>query len=228
MMRTLIQHDTDLWSTEYPVKWIGGMVPIPVRMTVIRLRDGRLILHSPAPLGPELRAALDALGPVGFIVVPSMHGRFAGEAARACPRAQLLAAPSPPRKRSDLAFHGMLADEAPAAWAGEVESRLVAGFRLNEVVLFHRPSRTLVVTDLVFHIRSSPSALARFVFRADGMWRRFGPSWATRYGGVSDRAAFRRSLARVLEWDFERVVVGHGEIVEQGGREALRAAWRLP
>lgn len=221
----LVKHDTDLWSTEYELAWQGGLVPIPVRMTVIRLSDGDLIVHSPAPLPGTLRAELDALGRVGFIVVPWAHGAFAQQAAEAYPDAQLLAAPEASRRRKALPFHGSIADHAPGSWSGLVESHLVRGFRLNEVVLCHRPSRTLVVTDLCFHIHSSRSATARLFFRANGMWQRFGPSRLIRHLAVSDRVALEHSIERILRWDFERILPGHGEVVEQDGRTALRTAW---
>jgi len=224
----LVRHDANLWSTEYLLAWQGGLVPIPVRTTVIRLADGRLILHSPGPISEALRSELESLGRVGFLVIPEAHGKFAGEAARTFPSARLLAAPSAPRRRKSLAFHGSLSDESPAGWAGEVESHLVQGFRLHEVVLFHRPSRTLVITDLCFNVQRSPSRVARAFFRANGMWRRFGPSRVIRALAVSDRAALGRSLERVLRWDFERIVPGHGDVVERGGPAALRRAWLGP
>jgi hypothetical protein len=221
----LAQHDTDLWSVEHEFGWQAGLIRIPVRMTVIRLADGQLILHSPVPISPQLRAELGALGPVGFIVVPEAHGRFAAQVWQSYPSARLLAAPRAPRRRKALSFQASLSDHPPAAWLGRVESHLVLGFRLNEVVLFHRPTRTLVVTDLCFNIHRSASAGARLFFRANGMWQRFGPSRIIRRVGVSDRAAFGRSLERVLRWDFERIVPGHGDVVERGGPAALRAAW---
>lgn len=224
-MSVLVQHDTDLWSTEYELAWQGGLVPIPVRMTVIRLPDGALILHSPAPLPETLRAELDALGRVGFIIIPWAHGAFAQQAAQAYPSAQLLAAPEASRRRKALPFHGSIADHAPEAWSRLVESHLVRGFRLNEVVLFHRPSRTLVVTDLCFNIHHSRAAGARLFFRANGMWRRFGPSRLIRHLAVSNRAALESSLDQIMRWEFERVLPGHGQVVEQGGRAALRSAW---
>jgi hypothetical protein len=193
-------------------------------MTIIRLGDGRLILHSPVPIPPELREEIDSLGSVGFIVVPRAHGRFAGQASRSYPSAQLLAAPSAPRRRKSLSFQSSLADEPPAAWAGPVESHLVLGFRFHEVLLFHRSSRSLVLTDLCFNVQRSPSRAARLFFRANGAWQRFGPSRITRQL-VSDRAAFRHSLEHVLRWDFERIVPGHGDVLEHGGPSALRAAW---
>ena len=57
------------------------------------------------------------------------------------------------------------------------------------------------------------------------MWQHFGPSHLIRRLAVSDRAALRRSLEKVLEWDFERIVPGHGEVIEHAGPAELRAAW---
>jgi len=35
----------------------------------------------------------------------------------------------------------------------------------------------------------------------------------------------RGSIDRILSWDFDRVTVTHGEMVETEGREELRAAF---
>jgi glyoxylase-like metal-dependent hydrolase (beta-lactamase superfamily II) len=118
-----------------------------------------------------------------------------------------------------------LADRPPAEWTGQVESLLVRGFRLDEVVLFHPLSRTLLITDLCFNIHHSSSHVSRLFFRANGMWQSFGPSRLIRRLAVSDRAALRQSLEKVLEWNFERIIPGHGDVIERGGPDALRAAW---
>ena len=221
----LVRHDADLWSIEHQFGWQAGLIQISGRMTVIRLGDGQLILHSPVPISPELRDELDALGPVGFIVVPETHGKFAGQASQAYPSAQLLAAPSAPRKRKSLAFHTVVADVPPAAWAGQVETLPVLGFRRQEVLPFHRSLRTLILTDLCFNTQRSTSRVARMFFRANGMWQHFGPSRIIRGIGVSDHRSLRRSLGRALEWDVERVVPGHGDVVEHAGPAAIRSAW---
>ena len=49
---------------------------------------------------------------------------------------------------------------------------------------------------------------------------RFGPHRIVRFA-IRDRAAARRSLERILAWDFERVVVSHGEVLETGGKRAV-------
>ena len=221
---SLVQHDRDLFSIEHQLGWQGGLIPIPVRMTVLRLADGQLILHSPVPVSPSQEEELARIGSVGFIVVPQAHGRFAAQAARQFPKAQLFAAPFPSRRQRKLPVHGKLADWPPASLRGQIDSHLVRGFRLNEVVLFQRSSRTLVLTDLCFNIHRSTSRVARTFFRANGMWQRFGPSRLIRLA-VSDREAFRESVRRILEWDFERVIPSHGEVLERDGKQALREAW---
>ena len=41
---------------------------------------------------------------------------------------------------------------------------------------------------------------------------------------ISDREAFHASLKQMLESDFDRVIVGHGEVIESDGKVALRRA----
>ena len=65
----------------------------------------------------------------------------------------------------------------------------------------------------------------RLVARLLGSYRRFAPSRLDPLL-IRDRAAARGSLERILAWDFDRVIVAHGEVLEHGGREALRAGYR--
>ncbi len=218
----------DLWVSERSL--VFGGIDLGARMTVIRLRDGELFLHSPVSLDPELRAELDALGAVRFVVAPNrMHHLFIGEYADAYPRAELFAAPGLETKRKDLAWQGVLGDEAPPAWAGQIDQLFFRGFPLaNEVVFFHPPSRTLLLTDLAFNIRSDSPKGTRVLFRLLGAYDRFGPSLLERVL-IRDRSAGRASLQGILAWDFDRVIMAHGQVLAKGGRDALRAgyAWLL-
>ena len=47
---------------------------------------------------------------------------------------------------------------------------------------------------------------------------------------IRDRRAARESLERILAWDFDRIIVSHGEVLESGGHEILRRgySWLLP
>jgi hypothetical protein len=224
----LRQLDRDLWVAERPQRFCG--LEVGTRMTVIRLADGSLLLHSPVALSAALRRELDALGPVRFAVAPSrVHHLHAGRVAEAYPGARLWIAPGLERKRPDLVFEGILGDEAPEPWCGQVDQTFFRGRPYeNEVAFFHRASRTLLLCDLAWNFGPSAHPVTRLLMRAIGSQGRFGPSYLDPLL-IRDRPAARASLERILAWDFDRVVVAHGDVLERGGREALRAgyAWLL-
>ncbi|HKJ24146.1 MAG TPA: DUF4336 domain-containing protein [Myxococcota bacterium] len=200
---------------------------IGTRMTVLRLADGRLFLHSPVPHTPELDAALAGIGEVAWIVAPSkVHHLWLGSWADAHPEATLVGAPGLREKRRDLVFHRELADTPPSDWADEIDQCLVAGMPyVNEVAFLHRASRTLLLTDLAMNFSGPLHGVAtRLWRRAMGLGDGLGTSRLVHLL-VRDRDALRPALERVLAWDFERVIVTHGDVLEHGGAEALRLAW---
>jgi hypothetical protein len=220
--------DRNIWVEERPQRFYG--LEVGARMTVIRLADGSLLLHSPLELDPELRGELDSIGRVRFAVAPNrFHHLYAGRVAEAYPEARLWAAPGVERKRPDLEIAGVLGDEAPAEWRDEVDQVFFGGRPFeNEVVFLHRASCTLLLCDLAFNFGPTAAPFTRLLMRLLRAYDRFGPSSLDRIL-IRDRRAARDSLERILAWDFDRVVVAHGDVLERGGREALRAgyAWLL-
>lgn len=223
-MSALVPLATDLWIARRSLR-VLGFLDIGTCMSVVRLPDGGTWLHSPVAADPATRAAVEAIGPLRAIVAPSrIHHFFAGEWKRAHPEARLLGAPGLAAKRRDLAFDGELGDAPDGSYAGALEQHVVRGAPyLSETVFLHRASRTLLLTDLAFHPTAASSPGFRLWCRLTGV-RSFGPNRVVRFC-IRDRAACRTSLERVLAWDFDRVVVTHGEPLERGGREALRRAY---
>lgn len=223
-MSALRPLDRDIWVAERLQRFYG--LEVGTRMTVIRLSGERLLLHSPVELDPELRRELDSLGRVCFAVAPNrVHHLYAGKVAEAYPEARLWVAPGLERKRPDLRFVAVLGDEAPAEWRGEVEQVFFRGRPYeNEVVFFHRASRTLILCDLAFNFGPSAAAPTRWLMRLLRSYGRFGPSKLDPLL-IRDRRAARASLERILDWEFDRVVVAHGDVLERGGREALRSGY---
>lgn len=224
MAETLTKLDEDLWVARRPLKLIVG--DIGARMTVIRLPDGALLVHSPVPLDADTRIALDALGPVRWVLGPCVQHHFSlPDFAAAYPDVRLLAAPGLAEKRRDLKFAHVLTDDVELPLGGAVEHHVFQGAAiLNEVVLLHRPTRTLVLTDLAFNLPPGARNEARLFHRLVGATGRFGPHRVVRLG-IRDRAAAARSLEHVLGWDFDRVIVSHGEVLESDGKAAMRAAF---
>ena len=219
------QLHSDLWITDSSLRFLG--LEVGARMTVVRLPGPKLLLHSPIAAAVELVREVEALGPVAYLVAPNrFHHLFVGEWQQACPEASVYVAPGLDTKRPDLEIAGVLTDEPETGWAETVDQILMGGFPLaNEVVFFHRPSTTLIATDLAFNVGSSSPPLTRLAFRLGGAYGRLSPTLLERLF-VRDRPAFRRSLERILEWPFDRVVVAHGEVSERGGREELVRGYR--
>jgi hypothetical protein len=218
----------DLWVVERPQRFYG--LEVGARMTVIRLADGSLLLHSPLALDAGLRRELDALGPVRFAVAPNrVHHLYAGNVAKAYPDARLWVGPGLERKRPDLVFVAVLGDDAPPEWRGQVDQVFFRGRPYeNEVVFCHRASLTLILCDLAFNFGPGTALLTRLLMSLIRSYGSFGPSKLDPLL-IRDRPAARASLQRILDWDFDRVVVAHGDVLESGGREALRRgyAWLL-
>lgn len=93
--------------------------------------------------------------------------------------------------------------------------------------MLHRASRTLIVCDLAFHIHEAEGPLGSFVLRANDMWRRFGPSRTLRLLLRMNRRASREGLAAIDAWDFDRVIPAHGDVLEGGGKDAMRRAFQF-
>jgi hypothetical protein len=216
----------DLWVADRPFKIPLRLGDIGCRMTVIRLSDGGLFLHSPVPLDAALRAALDQLGPVRAIVAPSKaHHLFVADYVKAYPEAKLCGVPGLPEKRKDLKFDSMLSDEGGADWRSQIDQQLFGGAPLlNEVVFFHRATSTVIFTDLVFNIAAGDASKARAFNWLSGAAGHFGPHRLIRWT-IRDRKAARDSVRKILEWEFDRVIVTHGDVLDSGGRDRVRAAF---
>jgi hypothetical protein len=212
--------------------WIGRFLPI--RMTVIRLPDGSLLLHSPTRLAETLRQALLRIGPVSHLVAPNLaHWTLLWSWQEEFPQATTWAAPGL-RARRQVRKSGIRLDydlprEAPPAWGDAIELIMVeGGFGFHEAVLFHRPSRTLVLTDLVVNLElEKMPAWARPVARLfrstapDSM-----PPTYLRFVVRMRRQAAAGAVTRMLALGADRAVFAHGTIFEGDVTSRLRHSFR--
>jgi hypothetical protein len=224
----LNQIERDIWIADGPSVSFFGF-PYPTRMTVVRLADGSLWVCSPTALSASLAEALDALGPVRHLVSPNkLHHLFLKQWALAWPGARLYASPGLMRRRRDLTFTRELGDAPDAAWAADIDQVIFHGsFVLEEVVFFHRASRSVIVTDLVQ--RFEPASLHGWrgaLMRLDGL---AGPDGSTpREWRLSfwNRRAARAALHQALAWNPRRMIIAHGDWVRENGAAALAHSLR--
>ncbi len=228
-MSTLQEWSDGVWIAEAPLRFFG--IPCGTRMTVIRLADGSLFLHSPIHISSKLRSELERLGSVKHIVSPNkLHHLYLGAAVAMYPDAKLYVPPGLIKKCPEFAHAASLTDEVPLeSWAGVLEQIVVRGSSImEEVVFFHHRSRTLIVADVCENFgRHSPllTQIVAWIARMHGR-PRMPPDWQLSF---RDHEALRASFARLLSWDFDRVILAHGALLTAQAKAIFQReyAWAL-
>lgn len=219
----------DIWETHQPLR-VAGVIPLGHRMTVLRLPSGGLLAHSPVRLDDDLAAELTSLGELEIVIAPShFHDSFLLPWFSAYPEARFYCAPGMRTMIRGATFTHKLETGSPEPWTDVAEHVVIGGMpKVNETVFLHRPSRSLIVADFVFNLAAAdlPPVTGQLL-RLFGTYDRFAVSRLLR-AMITDAAALRRDVDLVLSWDFERVVVGHGRVLEGADGaavDALRRAW---
>jgi hypothetical protein len=214
---------TNVWLLRYPLPKLGA--DLRRNVTVIRLSSGALVIHSTGPFAAEDVAAISALGSPKWLVDAMLaHDTFAREGREAFPNASYLA---PPGFAMDEEFPVGELLPPPPEWGAELQVLEVEGVpSYGEYVFFHAGSRTLIVADLVFNFGSDEPVWTELMLKLavtgdhhPGMSRPFKSA-------IEDEDAFRSSMDAMFAWDFDRVIVGHGDVIETGGKEKVTAMLR--
>ncbi len=227
---------TDVFIVDSTMAGPLGLL-LPVRMTIIRLPGGELLLHSPTRLAADLRSSLDQLGRVRHLVAPNVvHWTFLKQWQDAYPDAVTWAAPKL-RARAQVRRRGVrldhdLEEAAPPEWNGIELVVVPGGLGFREVAFFHRPSRTLVLTDLVLNLQPQQVAPAlRPLAKLLGILGSNGqpPIYLRGVLNLRRRDA-GRAAARLVALRPDRVVFAHGPWFACNGTVALTRAlrWLLP
>lgn len=224
----------DLWIVDGPeigMRYMGLTLPFPTRMTVIRLPDGELWIHSPIAWDDALAIRLAEIGRVRHLVAPnSLHYWHIPDWQARYPDARSYGAPGLQKTaRRRLRIDETLGEQPAEAWAGVIDQCVAPGTLLTEVEFFHRPSRTLVLTDLVenFELFRVKRRLWRALIQAFGAADPDGKApldmqWSFRRHKPQVRAA----VERMIQWAPEQIVLAHGRCYTQNAVGELRRAFR--
>ena len=204
--------------------------PMGRRMTVMQVGGNRLAVHSAIRMSEPDMEQLDALGRVAYVIAPNpFHASEAPWYAERYPDAKVLV-PEGTRLRQQrrMRVDGTIENGWPAELAAELRALLIEGLRVPETAYWHVGSKTLVVTDLVMNYGDDHfTGIGKVLMRWNGIVGRFGPSRLLRHGFIKDKGKLRGSLELLQRWDFERVVMSHGEVLESGVKERMTEAFRF-
>jgi hypothetical protein len=222
----------DIGMVDGPLEYFriaGIRIPMPftTRMTVVRLGNGRLFLHSPIKYDERLAAELRRLGTVRHLISPNQwHYAHIGEWQRAFPDAIAWASPGVRRRARarcvDVNFTRELEAQPPAEWQAEIDQTLVPGGIFKELVFFHKASGTLILTDTIMNLE--PDKLDepwRTAVKLSGMTYPHGqiffgmrmPLW------LQQRKA-KAVFQKIRSWQPKRILLAHGRCFD-GAHEVL-------
>ena len=203
--------------------------PYPTRMAVARLSDGSAWVWSPVALTDDIIEFMDTFESVGHIVSPNkIHHLFLAQWHDQWPDARMYAPPGLAQKKPELQFDAELGDTPDPAWATDIDQVIFRGsLAMEEVVFFHRESRTSIVCDLIQrHPEATMTGWKGMLMRMDSLAGKNGSTPREWRASFLRRGKTRAAREKVLSWKPERLLIAHGECAKSGAAEIIDKALR--
>lgn len=219
----------NVWIVDGPnVRDMGVM--FTTRMIVVKLASGSVWVDSPVPVPFETLQRITELGPVRYLVAATPRHVWRLEAWHTLfPEAQLWVPRTTPftLKKGHLPLAGTLSDTPHPDWVNDIDQLAFKGNPLiEEVLFFHKASRTVILDDLIqIHPFVKGKPLRNALIKLEGV--------APPYGGVgldirmsfTHRDLARRSLEKLLMWDFDKLIIAHGVCIEKDAKPFVAQAF---
>jgi uncharacterized protein DUF4336 len=233
-LNTLKPVAEDVWIVDGPeidMRYLGTRFPFPTRMTVVRLPSKAIWIHSPVAWRAELGEAVGKLGPITCLVAPStLHYWFLPDWREQFPKARSYGPPGLERRaRRKVRIDHDLGASAPAEWGGTIDQCVVTGRLFTEIDFFHRPSRTLILTDLIenFEPERIQKRWLRLAIRLSGAADPDGKApYDMQWSFIGRRRELREAVKQMIAWAPERIIIAHGRCYMRDGVAELKRAFR--
>ncbi len=224
-MQTINKIDANIWTVEGSKVVFAGAA-MGTRMTVVKLAGGELWVHSPVAWNSGIKAFIEQQGgAVAALIGPNkFHHLFLPRWREEFPQAEVFAEAQLKQKVASLADAHEITNQAPELYADEIDQVVFAGNRMfQEAVFFHRPSRTLILTDLLINLKDEHmNPLARLFLKFEGVTFPNGGvprlyRWFTR-----DKNPGRAALQVLESWSPEHIVFSHGEAFDIPAAQVIK------
>jgi Domain of unknown function (DUF4336) len=223
----LQQFVENIFLVDGPVVQAVG-IPFPTRMVIVKLTDGSLWVNSPVTVPADTMDRIKTLGSIRYLVAPTKLHVWRLESWHALfPNAELWGPPRIPRTFKRLPFTGVLEDTVPSRWSEDFDQLVFRGnWFVEEVYFLHKPSGAVIFGDFIQNHRLTKGHPFQNM-----LWKLAGVAYPN--GGVppdirlsfTNRRLARRSLQRLLSWDFDKLILAHGVCVEREAKQFVKRAF---
>lgn len=214
-MEALRRFAKDIWIADGPAVRFWG-IPFPTRMIVVRLGDGSLWVNSPVPATREEAESLEGIGSVAHLVSPTpLHDWRLKQWAEFFPCVRVWKASA-------------LDDAPPAAWKADIDQlRFRGSIVLSEAEFFHKRARTLIVGDFIQNYGSERGhPLVSALKRLGGVLGGGSPrDLRFSFVGRRRRRLGEESLRKILSWDFDKIIIAHGDLTVDKARALVKRSF---
>ena len=204
-----------IWFCDYQIKF--GSMNISARMTIVRLSNNRLWVHSPMLLDKDLKSDIDALGQVSCVVAPNLfHHLFFKQFMMNYPNANGYITSGLEIKSKELSTYSVIEDQL---WANDFESIFIDGLPIiNETVFFHKSSKTLIITDLLFCFGTHAGLVKTLIAKILGVHNQLAMSRIMKLM-VKDKKALKQAVSIIQGWNMQRIILAHDQIITTDAHE---------
>ena len=197
-----------------------------LRMTILKTQSG-LLLYSPVALDPELVASIRALGTVTDIVAPNkMHHMYLRPCVETFPEANCWVSEGLLEKIGSVDGAQIITPNVVFGNDNDIKKFTLTGHRIQETMIFHEPSRTLLTADLLYNYQSEQYTAEKIFFWMIGNYGRPNVAFYHRFS-ITDKSSIQSMIDTVTSWPINRIIMSHGRIVESADASTIFAdAWK--
>ena len=205
-------------------------VPFTTRMTIVKLDNNKLWIHSPIAFNKELDDKIKELGEIEHIIAPNKyHYSYVLDWYYNYTNAKVWLAKGVSTKlKIDKKENLVSLDNiSKTSWSEEICFTPFRGsIAMEEMVFFHKKSSTLILTDLIESIEVNKLPLLyKLVFKfGDNKYPKFRTSRDLRSSFIFKKKA-KDSYSKIESWKPDKIVFSHGKIILENGMEKLKEAF---
>lgn len=196
-------------------------MPLPVRSVFVPLEKAGVLISPGTKLQPSDYQKLPQV--TDLIGSNLLHTAGIPKALQSFPKARVWLPEDHEQKLKTKISGSTLTKEA---WPFQAELAMITikGMpKVNEVVFVHKKTGSLIVTDLGFNLTKVSGLGPWIILNLFGSYKRFALS-KFYLRNIVDRKAFQDSIYEMMQFDFDQIIVSHGENIYSGGKEIFKKA----
>jgi hypothetical protein len=223
--------EKDIWIVDGPIVNFNS-IPFPTRMTIIRLENNKLWVHSPIELTNELKNNINDIGDVTYLIAPNkIHYWWVEDWKKIYPNVIICVAPG---VKKNAKKHGKnisvdieFTKEHNFEWSNEISHLLVKNNYMVEVIFFHHLSQTLILTDLIENFEKSKINNKMILLMAK-IGNVLYPNGRTPIDiqllFIGHKKELRKCIEKMINWNPIRIILAHGYWYNNNGTNELKRA----